>query len=598
MVTAAVTSFAKAGDLTGLTLNDTQLEALLGLNANVISNTQQTGTINWTFDSAGYAFDYLGAGQTLTLTYTITTTDSQGATDTQNVVITINGNNSAPNITVEPGDSAADGLTETNTTLSSGGTLSALDINTTDTVTAQVSTVSATGTTTGLLSNNAALLSMLSVNANVINNTSTTGTITWAFNSGSEAFNYLAAGETLTLTYTITATDSQGATDTQLVTITITGTNDAPQASAIEGTDLIYTENDAPQQITSNLIIYDHDDSNLESATIQIDHFVPGEDLLAFVDQNGIFSSWNASTGVLTLTGSASVADYQTALRSITYANLSDNPSTVTRTVRFSVNDGTIDSTVIARDIQIVAVNDEQVLSIHSGITVQENSLSNVISASMLRTDDLDNTTSELVYTITSATTYGTLRRNGVSLALGDTFTQADIDANLLTYDHDGSEHFNDAFSFSVDDNQGTTSSATFTIAISPINDNAPVITSHGGAPTVNLNVAENSTAVANIVANDADLPAQTLTYAIQGGTDSNHFAIDSVTGQLTFIAAPDRENPTDSDSDGTYEVVVQVTDGQFVTAQTIRVTVTDENEFAVSTITDNDTQQIPSLRM
>ncbi len=228
VVTAAVTSFAKSGDFMGLTLNDTQLEALMGLNANVISNTQQSGTINWTFDSAGYAFDYLGAGQSITLTYTITTTDSQGATDTQNVVITINGNNSAPNITVEAGDSAADALTEADSTLTSGGTLSVLDINTTDTVTAQVSTVVASGTTTGLLSNNAALLSMLSVNTSVINNTSETGTINWAFNSDSEAFDYLAAGETLTLTYTITATDSQGATDTQQVNITVTGTNDDP----------------------------------------------------------------------------------------------------------------------------------------------------------------------------------------------------------------------------------------------------------------------------------------------------------------------------------------------------------------------------------
>ncbi len=293
---------------------------------------------------------------------------------------------------------------------------------------------------------------------------------------------------------------------------------------------------------------------------------------------------------VLTLTGSASVADYQAALRSITYANLSDHPSTITRTVRFNVNDGSLDSTVVTRDIQIVAVNDEEVLSLHSGITVQENSLSNVISASMLRTDDLDNTGSELVYIITSATTHGTLRRNGVSLALGDTFTQADVDANLLTYDHDGSEQFNDAFSFSVDDNQGTTSGATFAIAITPVNDHAPIITSHSGAATVNLNIAENSIAVASIIATDADLPAQSLTYAIQGGTDGNHFAIDSVTGQLTFISAPDRENPTDLDGDGTYEVVVQVTDGQFITAQTIRVTVTDQNEFAVSTITDNDT--------
>jgi len=56
--------------------------------------------------------------------------------------------------------------------------------------------------------------------------------------------------------------------------------------------------------------------------------FVSGEDILAFTDQNGITGSWNGSTGVLTLTGSATLANYQTALRSVTYLNSSDNPST------------------------------------------------------------------------------------------------------------------------------------------------------------------------------------------------------------------------------------------------------------------------------
>ena len=50
--------------------------------------------------------------------------------------------------------------------------------------------------------------------------------ITWTFNSGSEAFNSIPAGQTLILTYTVRATDSQGASVDQPVTITITGTND------------------------------------------------------------------------------------------------------------------------------------------------------------------------------------------------------------------------------------------------------------------------------------------------------------------------------------------------------------------------------------
>ena len=37
----------------------------------------------------------------------------------------------------------------------------------------------------------------------VISNTQTSGTLNWTFNSGSQAFNYLATGEQLTLTYTV-----------------------------------------------------------------------------------------------------------------------------------------------------------------------------------------------------------------------------------------------------------------------------------------------------------------------------------------------------------------------------------------------------------
>src|SRR5438045_3392654 len=68
------------------------------------------------------------------------------------------------------------------------------------------------------------------------------------------------------------------------------------------------------------------------------------QDILAVGPQNGITASWDASGGVLTLSGSASVANYQTALRSVTYVNTSDAPVSATRTVSFVVNDGLTNS--------------------------------------------------------------------------------------------------------------------------------------------------------------------------------------------------------------------------------------------------------------
>ena len=100
------------------------------------------------------------------------------------------------------------------------------------TVTAAVDSVVVTGTGSGSVPaglDNATLESFLSVTpTTVLDGTQTTNTLTWNFNSGSEAFDFLATGETLILTYTVSATDNAGANDTETVTVTITGTNDAP----------------------------------------------------------------------------------------------------------------------------------------------------------------------------------------------------------------------------------------------------------------------------------------------------------------------------------------------------------------------------------
>ena len=208
---------------------------MLSVNANVINNTSETGTITWAFNSGSEAFDYLAAGETLTVTYTITATDSQGATDTQQVTITVTGTNDDPIITVGGSDSAAETLSVTGSTLTTGGSLSVADIDRTDVVTAAVSSFAKAGDLTGLTLNDAQLEALLGLNANVISNTQQTGTINWTFDSAGYAFDYLGAGQSITLTYTITTTDSQGATDTQDVVITINGNNSAPNITVEPG---------------------------------------------------------------------------------------------------------------------------------------------------------------------------------------------------------------------------------------------------------------------------------------------------------------------------------------------------------------------------
>ena len=121
-------------------------------------------------------------------------------------------------------------------------------------------------------------------------------------------------------------------------------------------------------------------------------------------------------------------------------------------------------------------------------------------------------------------------------------------------------------------------------VTVTAVNDNNPVITSNGGGPTAAISVAENTTAVTTVTATDADLPAQTLTYSIAGGADAARFTINSSTGVLSFLAAPDFEAPTDAGANNVYDVTVQVSDGTLTDTQAIAVTVTAVNDAPVAT--------------
>jgi hypothetical protein len=126
--------------------------------------------------------------------------------------------------------------------------------------------------------------------------------------------------------------------------------------------------------------------------------------------------------------------------------------------------------------------------------------------------------------------------------------------------------------------NGSVTDDQLITVTVTDVNEHTPVITSNGGGATAAISVAENTTAVTTVTATDADGTAS-LTYSITGGSDAARFTIHSTTGVLAFASAPDFENPTDSDTNNTYVVTVQVSDGTNTDSQTITVTVTNVDE-------------------
>ena len=162
-------------------------------------------------------------------------------------------------------------------------------------------------------------------------------------------------------------------------TLNVTAVNDAPTLAT--GSVLAYTENGAAAAINTVITTADLDNATLASGTVSITtNFASGQDVLGSVNvpatMGNIAGAYNAGTGVMTLTSAgstATVAQWQAALRAVTYANSSDAPSTLARTVSYVVNDGTVNSNTVTSTLNVTAVNDAPTLATGSVLAYTEN---------------------------------------------------------------------------------------------------------------------------------------------------------------------------------------------------------------------------------
>ncbi len=105
------------------------------------------------------------------------------------------------------------------------------------------------------------------------------------------------------------------------------------------GANVGYVAGATPVALDAGLSVSDAAAANLTAATVSISAgFVQGDALSVGSPQTGITSAYNAATGVLTLSGAASLAAYQKELDSVAYA--SPHATASSRTITWSVNDG------------------------------------------------------------------------------------------------------------------------------------------------------------------------------------------------------------------------------------------------------------------
>jgi gliding motility-associated-like protein len=130
-----------------------------------------------------------------------------------------------------------------------------------------------------------------------------------------------------------------------------------PMLTNIEGSSLAYNIGDPAAIITSTITASQNTGVNFQSAIVTISaNYQSGKDVLSYVNANGITGSWNSSTGELTLTGTTTIANYQTALRTVKYSNTDVTSTNGTRTVSFKVYDGSQYSNTAKRNIYFPGV--------------------------------------------------------------------------------------------------------------------------------------------------------------------------------------------------------------------------------------------------
>ncbi len=243
----------------------------------------QAGSVAWTFSVADQKLDFLGAGQQLSQTYTITIADNKGGTTSQDVTVTLVGAEDLPTVAGSQATTIYDPLVTTpGAMIVRNGGLSATDVDQSDHLSVSVGAVHVDLHDAGghdlsvlppaeLTPDQAAqvqaanaLGQYLTINAWAAGGAANAS---WTYSVDPAQLHFLSQGETVTVTADTTFQDLDvnnnpvGAPQIKPITVTLIGTNDAAQvkdytASILDRTFLTAVQADfsiGVQTVTANL---------------------------------------------------------------------------------------------------------------------------------------------------------------------------------------------------------------------------------------------------------------------------------------------------------------------------------------------------------
>ena len=531
--------------------------------------------------------------------FTVVVTDDQGATDMQQVTVTVMGTNDAPEIGFDAGNDAGT-VVEDDATNAVSGQLTGNDVDNNAALTWSVD------------GGGSGAYGALTVDA--------AGAWTYTLDNGTPALEDLDSGETATETFNVTVTDDFGATDTQAINVTIDGNTDnvAPVAAddAITGDEDTVISGDVladngagvdsdadGDALTVSLVsdvangtlllngdgtfdyTPDADFSGTDSftyavsdgnggtdtatATITVDPVNDAPDAVddAFTTDEDVLVSGNVladnGSGVdsdvdgddLTVTLLSPPANGMVVLNtdgSFDYTPYPDFNGTDEFT--YEVSDGNGGTDVGTATVTIDPVNDAPEAASDSTATIEDTGVSGVLVAA-----DIDSPS--LTYTITTPPTHGAI-------------TSFDPATGAYTYEPDPDYNGPDSLQFTATDGQLISNVATVDLTIVPVND-APVAqgdTASGDEDTVISGdvLADNGNGI------DDDVDGDALTVSLVGDVSNGALVLNS---DGSFDYTPDLN------FQGTDTFTYEVSDGNGGTdTATATITVDPVNDAPLAT--------------
>ncbi|MGZ9724314.1 VCBS domain-containing protein [Rhizobium miluonense] len=564
----------------------------------------EDGSWSYKVDDSLAAVQSLGVNQSKTDTFTVSSVDGT----THDIIVTINGTNDAPTITIANGDSASGIVTESGIGVANdtahntaSGHLTGADIDSPSLTWSVVTTGSQTGNPDGSVTG---AYGTLSVNTNG----------TWSYVLDQSKADPLNASDHPQESFTVQLSDGQGGITTQTVVVTVNGTNDAPTISIANGDSVsgIVTEagigvaNDTAHNTASgHLTGTDIDSPSLTWSVVTTGGQTGNPD----GSVTGTYGTLSVSAnGTWTYVLDQSKADP---------LNVSDHPQE-SFTVQLSDGQGGITTQTVV--VTVNGTNDAPTISIangdsasgivtEAGIGVANDTAHNTASGHLTGADiDSPSLTWSVIAglgqtanqngSVTGA--YGTLSVNANGTW---SYVLDQSKANPLNV----SDHPQESFKVQLSDGQGGITTQTVVVTVNGTND-APTISIANGDSASGI-VTEAGIGVANDTAHNtasghlsgADVDSSSLTWSVIAGLGQTGNGNGSVTGTYgtlsvsangtwSYALDQSKADPLNVSDHPQESFTVRLSDGQGgITTQTVVVTVNGTNDAPTITIANGD---------